>query len=414
MHSKHFYLQLSFFCRCFIYLSSLYFLYVLPAQAQYEENDFVRYTVKEGLSHNYVTCLQQDDWGYMWVGTDLGLNRFDGNSFTNYYQGAKPFPLPSSTVRNIKKFDLHHLGIFTRRGFQMLNTKDLSFQNYFIPDSTAFTTHRNAAWDAIALPNRSLALTTASGFYVFNETGQLIFRHDAHSLEDIGKKTILYGRNIISVNDKEYLIFIEEHGLAYYNSEKKLFREISKEDKQWANFYPVAPKENRGLINFYQVNKDEFIFFHFARNSIVYYNKPLNKTVVTPLTFPKIEFSWESKINLLNDTSFAVNGANSGFYLLHINKQSGKITFNPKKFLSDHKIQCLYLDKDKRLWVGTSKGLLRQKLSVPFLSSYLFQPMPSDSVTGGFSCAYRYKNKLYLGRFSRNRGLLIVDILQKK
>jgi ligand-binding sensor domain-containing protein len=76
MRSKHFYLQLSFFCRCFIYLSSLYFLYVLPAQAQYEENDFVRYTVKEGLSHNYVTCLQQDDWGYMWIGTDLGLNRF--------------------------------------------------------------------------------------------------------------------------------------------------------------------------------------------------------------------------------------------------------------------------------------------------------------------------------------------------
>ena len=63
------------------------FLFILTAiifhtaYAQYEEKNFVHYTVKDGLSDNYITCMQQDDQGYLWVGTDNGLNRFDGNIF---------------------------------------------------------------------------------------------------------------------------------------------------------------------------------------------------------------------------------------------------------------------------------------------------------------------------------------------
>lgn len=53
--------------------------------AQYDERDFIRYAVKNGLSDNYVNTVQQDQAGYIWIGTDMGLNRFDGNSFKNYY-----------------------------------------------------------------------------------------------------------------------------------------------------------------------------------------------------------------------------------------------------------------------------------------------------------------------------------------
>jgi ligand-binding sensor domain-containing protein len=67
---------------------------LLPAQ--YAEENFIRYTVKEGLSDNNVTCIQQDDWGFVWVGTEIGLNRFDGYQFQNYIQGSPErfFPLP--------------------------------------------------------------------------------------------------------------------------------------------------------------------------------------------------------------------------------------------------------------------------------------------------------------------------------
>jgi len=39
------------------------------------------YGVKEGLAHREVYCAQQDDRGFMWFGTKLGLQRFDGSTF---------------------------------------------------------------------------------------------------------------------------------------------------------------------------------------------------------------------------------------------------------------------------------------------------------------------------------------------
>ncbi|MDR0393908.1 MAG: response regulator [Tannerella sp.] len=42
---------------------------------------FRHYTNKNGLSHNTVYCSLQDRKGFMWFGSDDGLNRFDGYSF---------------------------------------------------------------------------------------------------------------------------------------------------------------------------------------------------------------------------------------------------------------------------------------------------------------------------------------------
>ncbi|MFY8351292.1 EAL domain-containing protein [Pseudoalteromonas sp. SSM20] len=39
------------------------------------------YSVEEGLSQSYVNQTIQDDYGYLWVATDYGLNRFDGYEF---------------------------------------------------------------------------------------------------------------------------------------------------------------------------------------------------------------------------------------------------------------------------------------------------------------------------------------------
>ncbi|MGZ8558583.1 MAG: histidine kinase, partial [Chitinophagaceae bacterium] len=315
----------------------------------------------------------------------------------------------SGIIRNLKKFGAHQLGVLCHSGFKMINTKDLSFRNYYISDSTAFTTIRNQAWDAAELPNNSLALTTASGFYVFSGEGDIVFRHDAYSLNDIGRKRILYGRDIFSVTNSEYLILLEENKLALFNAEKRIFHEISKEQKQWASFFPLVPNDEDGFISHYQVSSNEFISVHFLQNKIVYYNKTTDQIITSPLLVPTIEFSWESKITMLDDTSFAINGGHFGFYICHINRQTGKIKTDGKKFLGSHKIQCLFMDKDKRLWVGTSKGVLQQKLVAPLMKSYLYQPSPTDSITGGFTTAYRHKNKLYVGRFSRNQGLVIID-----
>ena len=49
-----------------------------------EDLYFRHYTNKDGLSHNTVYCSLQDKRGFMWFGTEEGLNRFDGKNFLVY------------------------------------------------------------------------------------------------------------------------------------------------------------------------------------------------------------------------------------------------------------------------------------------------------------------------------------------
>ena len=47
-------------------------------------SNFRNYQVDDGLSHNSVWYVMQDSDGFMWFGTNDGLNRFDGKNFKVY------------------------------------------------------------------------------------------------------------------------------------------------------------------------------------------------------------------------------------------------------------------------------------------------------------------------------------------
>ncbi|MCD4819405.1 MAG: hypothetical protein K8S23_12005 [Candidatus Cloacimonetes bacterium] len=46
-----------------------------------EKNIITHFTIKDGLGTNSITKLFQDSQGYLWVGTNQGLYRYDGNEF---------------------------------------------------------------------------------------------------------------------------------------------------------------------------------------------------------------------------------------------------------------------------------------------------------------------------------------------
>ncbi|HEY6505330.1 MAG TPA: histidine kinase [Chitinophagaceae bacterium] len=390
-------------------------LFAQPATAQYEEKYFVRYSVKDGLSDNFVYSLQQDDLGYLWIGTENGLNRFDGHSFKNFYQGTVSFPLRSNLVWKLKSFGNNQLGVISFSGFQVLNTKDFSFTNYVVPDSTSFTTYLNYALDAVPLPDQSFALATGAGFYAFNKKGEIFFRHDKYHAGDVDKKRILFGRKIIPLNDKDYIVYVDEDGIASYNTEKKSFSEVLASDHQWQMFYHPVQEKIGYWIDQFMINANEFIFIQQKTDSIVYYNRLLKKIVQSAFPFVKrLELDWRSKITQLDDTSFAINSLRNGFFIFHLNRTTGKINFDPRRYLPGYQINCLFLDKDKKLWVGTKKGILYQKKAPPFINSYHYPVEQPDNPAPGFSDAFPYKGKLYIGRFSRFNGLVILDTATMK
>src|SRR5262245_8372280 len=49
--------------------------------AQHTMPVFHHLSTADGLSGNRVRCIIQDNRGFMWFGTDAGLNRYDGREF---------------------------------------------------------------------------------------------------------------------------------------------------------------------------------------------------------------------------------------------------------------------------------------------------------------------------------------------
>ncbi len=381
----------------------------------YALDDFVNYTIKDGLSDNYVNSIQQDEHGYLWIGTDAGLNRFDGHAFNSYTQGSKDVPLFSGKIFRLKMFDGNRLAIISRGGFQLLNAQNFTLQNFLIADSTPFSTFLNTAWDAYQMPDRSVAISTASGFYTFTQDGQLNFRYDAYSQQDIGKKTIRYGKDIIPVNKEEYLVYVEDLHLAYYNSKERSFRELDPSDKRWGIYYkPPATVDDIWILK-QQFAPAEHLFIQAEGNTITYFNQAKNTTVTSSLPFnSRKEISYESKITMLDDTSFVINAANEGFFRLSINRNTGKVNCLPEKFLPTLKINCLFRDKSNRLWAGTPQGLMQQKLHKPFLETFSVSPAAFDNdLTGHFNGFLPYKNKIYVCRYSNHVGLAIFDSTMK-
>jgi len=65
-------------------LLSLTLCCILPLSGQDEYVRFKRITINDGLSLSSVYCIYQDSKGFMWFGTEDGLNKYDGQSITVY------------------------------------------------------------------------------------------------------------------------------------------------------------------------------------------------------------------------------------------------------------------------------------------------------------------------------------------
>ncbi|MBK8874574.1 MAG: hypothetical protein IPN13_11870 [Bacteroidetes bacterium] len=49
-----------------------------------QQFNYIQYTKEQGLAGNIAYSITQDHQGFVWIGTENGVSRYDGHSFTNF------------------------------------------------------------------------------------------------------------------------------------------------------------------------------------------------------------------------------------------------------------------------------------------------------------------------------------------
>ncbi len=109
---------------------------VLHAQPQ--DLKFTNITIEDGLSHSKVNCIYQDSQGFLWFGSNEGLNKYDGYNFTVLQPDPdNPYSISANLIRCILEDSKGNFWVGTEAGG--LNRFDRNYEifTHFTADSSS-------------------------------------------------------------------------------------------------------------------------------------------------------------------------------------------------------------------------------------------------------------------------------------
>ncbi|NJM16074.1 MAG: hypothetical protein HC896_12500 [Bacteroidales bacterium] len=127
------------------------------------------YSIEDGLSQSNINCLHIDTRGFLWIGTQDGLNRFDGYGFKIY----RNQPLDSNSISNnyircIEEDARGNLWIGTNYGLNKLDIETGLFTRIYrsVPDSGSMLSQQ--VLSLVKLHGNKLLLKTQLSIELFN------------------------------------------------------------------------------------------------------------------------------------------------------------------------------------------------------------------------------------------------------
>ncbi len=330
------------------YLACSYLLFtfiLFGQQTEMEPSFHVRhFTVENGLSNDWISDIHQDERGYIWIGTQYGLNCFDGEKFTAYtYHPNQLTGLNANWVKKIAqdnqgRFYLGTLGA----GYNLFDHQSNQFKEIF-QDSILTNSSVN-----------DILFTKAGDIWAATVAGVFIIDQDQKELK---KRFPTYAYCAVSGYDEESVLIGDKDGLKIYNLVGDLESHLL---------------EGRTVSAIQVVSQDRIVLVS-------------QRQLIELRQIP--DGGWEEKI-LKTTVRESEQGLFGSFiYLDHfeqlwVQSQKGlfrcskdfkeQIYFSPNQLLKaidmpGLSIHVIFQDKERSYWIGTNQGLFQLIPTKPFL-----------------------------------------------
>jgi len=149
----------------------------------YSQPGFLQYSVKNGLTQNAVTAIFRDSKGLVWMGTQDGLNRFDGLSFKQY----KHNPIDSNSLSDqyitaISEDGSGNIWVGTRNGLNKLDLNKGKFERIH-PDPSKKKVIQYLFEEIYPIGNGNLAIVVEGQIFIWQHSSKY-FKKIASSINN--------------------------------------------------------------------------------------------------------------------------------------------------------------------------------------------------------------------------------------
>ena len=328
-------------------------------------------TIEDGLGFRDVKAIAQDMQGLMWVGTQQGLNRFDGYHFTYYNKGPLgDYPLPAED--------------FAQQGMVMLDTAIWYIANkrlYYLKVSTneVVPVPVSDPEDAThALDLLQLHQGKKGKLWAVAESIEHQFLLEVKSRDQLisianSKRSIRDFTHIGTDTEGNLFWTTIEHGIRQFNPSGELLWESKVDTFIWyenpMHFTPFFI-DSRNRIFLFPKSKNEIWTLDISTGEKRVIKEGLDSPVYVTLEDHRghIWFATKRKLIELNSDQEWTD------YSEEINK--------PFDFTS---INCLFEDQMQLLWVGTDNGIIKLPIQKQAFRNFLNIPKVEwGNTTRGF------------------------------
>jgi len=155
---------------------------------------FHNLSLEDGLSMSVGQSIFQDRYGFIWIGTQQGVNRYDGFEFK--YYGNEPFDansFPTGWVLGIDEDPEGNLWFATQDGLSRMNRVDESFTHWRHDPQDDNSIGNGSIWTLMAAPDGRIWLSGRdSGLDVLDPSTNVVtsLRHDSTDARSISSDNV--------------------------------------------------------------------------------------------------------------------------------------------------------------------------------------------------------------------------------